>query len=154
MASEVEKRETRRLPKVERRCRVGGSIARCRIGTWREARNAIVGRIVATFQRDPGPLPFALYAIPDFSRVLPFFVRPARRGYGWKGGWREREEDNWADMAKDGIMIDEIACLVLGGKRCFLLLLFFIRRRDSFKDLKGVEAWIDCKISGIRFFFV
>lgn len=98
MASEVEKRETRRLPKVERRCRVGGSIARCRIGTWREARNAIVGRIVATFQRDPGPLPFALYAIPDFSRVLPFSPSTGaapRRGYSWKGGWKE--EDNWRD---------------------------------------------------------
>lgn len=145
MASEVEKRETRRLPKVERRCRVGGSIARCRIGTWREARNAIVGRIVATFQRDPGPLPFALYAIPDFSRVLPFFARrqPPREARVRLEGWveKEREEDNWADMAKDGIMIDEIACLVLGGKRCFLLLFFFfVRRRDSFKDLKGVEA--------------
>lgn len=40
-------------------------------------------------------------------------------------------------MAKDGIMIDEIAYLVLGGKRCFF---FFVRRRDSFKDLKGIEA--------------
>lgn len=137
MASEVEKRETRRLPKVERRCRVGGSIARCRIGTWREARNAIVGRIVATFQRDPGPLPFALYAIPGFSRVLPFSpstgIAP-RRGYSWKGGKRKITGEI---MAKDGIMIDEIAYLVLGGKRCFF---FFVRRRDSFKDLKGIEA--------------
>lgn len=79
-------------------------------------------------------------------RIFPGFYRfsSAPRGEGTAGrvgGEREREEHNWADMAKDGIMIDEIACLVLGGKRCFLLLFFFfVRRRDSFKDLKGVEA--------------
>lgn len=118
MASEVEKRETRRLPKVERRCRVGGSIARCRIGTWREARNAIVGRIVATFQRDPGPLPFALYAIPGFSRVLPFSPSTGI-GEGTVGRVGGKRKITGEIMAKDGIMIDEIAYLVLGGKRCF-----------------------------------
>lgn len=139
MAERAEKRETRRLGKVERMCRVGGSIARCRIGTWREARNAIVGRIVATFQRDPGPLPFALYAIPDFSRVLrsPAINRAAgRRGYGWKGGWKQ--EITGQIMAKEGIMIDEIAYLVFGGESCFSLF-FFVRGRDSFKNLKGFE---------------
>lgn len=79
------------------------------------------------------PWPLAIRPLCDSGFFQGFTVfRPpstAPRGEGTAGrvgGEREREEDNWADMAKDGIMIDEIACLVLGRKRCFLLLFFFL----------------------------